>query len=143
MDIIVPPNAISVNIVPASPSIPTVGDEYSLICTVATEVDGLQQTPSAQWLHNNKQVVNGATISQSVNGVSIISFSPLNSSHSGSYICRGIISSPALPEPLIINRIQNITLKGKYCNTGYIGNKVIYTLRYNIKGSVTLTFKIF
>ena len=111
--IIVPPNAISVNIVPASPSGPTVGDEYSLTCTVATEVDGLQQTPSAQWFQNNEQVVNGATSPQSVNEVSMISFSPLNSSHSGSYICRGNISSPALSEPLIINRTQNITLKSK------------------------------
>ena len=75
-------------------------------------MSGLTETPTAQWFDNKGLVIegNGAV---STGGQSILTFSPLKTSHAGSYRCEGSVTSPALEQPLVINSTWELTVRSK------------------------------
>lgn len=112
------------------------GIQYVLTCTVTKVLNGLINKPIAEWLDtsrmNNFHGVNGISITSSNDGESHLTFSQLKTSHAGSYVCQGNLSSPAGPDsPTVLTQaaIHNISLQGMplpkpmcdmwftYCNT--------------------------
>ena len=88
---------------------PQVGENYTLTCTVPTkESSGLTNAPKAQWFYN-KMLATDET-----EGQSTLTFSPLKTSHAGSYRCEGSVTSPALEQPLVTNSTWELTVKSKF-----------------------------
>ena len=110
LDYTVPMNAISTTITSTELQ-PVVGNMYTLTCVFTINVMGLSQAPSVHWFHNGNEVsVVEDTVTTSTK---VIGFSPLKTSHAGSYICSGNISSPAPPHSVIVNQTRSITLQSK------------------------------
>ena len=85
---------------------PTVGDSYSLTCTV-TGADRLNPTRTYQWFKDNT-VVSGET-------QSTLSFSSLSLSDAEQYRCRVIVSSNLLSQSITkMSNTQDLTLQSKY-----------------------------
>ena len=75
-------------------------------------MSGLTETPTAQWFDNKGMVIEGNS-AVSTGGQSTLTFSPLKTSHAGSYRCEGSVTSPALEQPLVTNSTWNITVRSK------------------------------
>ena len=87
---------------------PQVGENYTLTCGVPTkERTGLINAPKAQWFYNKLPA------SDEANEQSTLTFSPLKTSHAGSYRCEGSVTSPALEQPLVTNSNWNLTVRSK------------------------------
>ena len=85
---------------------PTVGESYSLTCTV-TGADRLNPTITYQWFKDNT-VVSGET-------QSTLSFSSLSLSDSGQYRCDFTVGSTLLNQSIIaMSNTQDLTLQSKY-----------------------------
>ena len=99
---LVPENALSVT-VEASKTGPVVigSKDLTLTCTVNEVIDGLTNIPSAQWMTTTGLVIpeDDITITESViderTTTVTLSFSSLNTSHAGEYMCQGILDLPA------------------------------------------------
>ena len=99
-----------------SNSPPLLGQHYAINCRAVKTTGGLMNSPQPQWAQSNGTPItdgNGISLTASVNGPLVLSFSPLRLSHAGSYQCRAILSSPALKLPLIVTDIFNITITSK------------------------------
>ena len=84
---------------------PTVGESYSLTCTV-TGADRLNPTITYQWFKDNT-VVSGET-------QSTLSFSSLSLSDAGQYRCDVTVSSTLLSQPITkMSNTQDLTLQSK------------------------------
>ena len=95
------------------------GVQYVLTCTVTKLLDGLINTPTVEWLDsgmNNIHGVNGISTTISNSGVSQLTFFQLKTSHAGSYVCQGNLSSPASPTELTQSVAHDISLQGKPWN---------------------------
>ena len=75
-------------------------------------MSGLTETPTAQWFDSNGLVIEGYSV-LSTKGQSTLTFSPLKTSHAGSYRCEGSVTSPALEEPLVISDTWELTVTSK------------------------------
>ena len=124
MEYAVPQDAISTTIL-STEMLPVAGNTYTLTCTVAKKVMGLSRSPDVQWLRS-KQVstVEDTVMTSTYNITKKIRFSPLKTSHAGSYLCTGNISSPAPPFAVIVNQTGNITLQSK---SFYFNNRDTFT----------------
>ena len=76
-------------------------ENLTLTCTVNEVIDGLTNIPSAQWMTTSGRVITGddiiiteAIIDEMTTTVTL-SFSSLNTSHAGEYMCQGILDLPA------------------------------------------------
>ena len=85
---------------------PTVGESYSLTCTV-TGTDRLNPTITYRWFKDNT-VVSGET-------QSTLSFSSPSLSDAGQYRCRVTVSSTLLSRSIsALSNTQDLTLQSKY-----------------------------
>ena len=75
-------------------------------------MSGLTETPTAQWF-DSKGLVIGGTGAVSTGGQSFLTFSPLKTSHAGSYRCEGSVTSPALEQPLVTSEIWELFVTSK------------------------------
>ena len=95
---------------------PAIGQSYSLLCRVVKNVPGLTGSPTAQWFDSKGLAPDGNAVSSTRGGQSTLTFSPLKTSHAGSYRCEGNVSSPALTQPLITSDIWILLARSKYTN---------------------------
>ena len=101
----VPPSAIHTEI--TGEAAPVIGKDYTLMCNVTKNISGLINTPEAQWFDNNGQAGN------QTERESTLTFSPLKTSHAGSYRCEGSYNSFAIPPKIFVNATWNLTVKCK------------------------------
>ena len=67
--------------------------DYTLRCEVTRLVSGLTNTPTAVWEDNSaEEIVSGGDILD-------LTFTNLRTSEGGRYVCKGRLTSPALPDP--------------------------------------------
>ena len=91
---------------------------YSLTCNVSKTVSGLTNTPTAMWTTGGEPVTNGNGIT--VTGTtgdttvtSTLTFDPLRTSHEGSFVCSGTLTSPALDTALMPSAPDNLEIRSK------------------------------
>ena len=113
---IVPPDAITATV--SSSGTATAGMVYSLTCNVSKTVGGLTNTPTATWTTGGVAVTNGNGIT--VNGTtgdttvtSTLTFDPLRTSHEGSFVCSGTLTSQALDTALMPSTMENLEIRSK------------------------------
>ena len=107
----VPPGAIHTEITDAAAPV-EIGQSYSLLCRVLKNVSGLTETPTAQWFDSKGLVIEGnGVVSTGVQ--STLTFSPLKTSHAGSYRCEGSVTSLALKQPLVTSSTWELTVRSK------------------------------
>ena len=87
---------------------------YNLTCTVST-VGGLINSPTSTWTNTSTGMAvfdgNGITVSvatDDMTSASTLTFDPLRTSHEGSFICDGILTSPALEIALMPSTIKEL-----------------------------------
>ena len=107
----VSPGAIHTEITEAAAPV-EIGQSYSLLCRVLKNVSGLTETPTAQWF-DSKGLITERSGAVSTGGQSILTFSPLKTSHAGSYRCEGSVTSPALKQPLVTNSTWELNVKSR------------------------------
>jgi hypothetical protein len=81
-------------------------------------VDGLINSPTATWTIWGVAVTNGngITVSNTTEDVvvtSTLTFSPLRTSHEGSFVCSGTLTSPALDTALMPSTIEDLEIQSK------------------------------
>ena len=109
---------------------PTVGDSYSLNCTV-TGADRLNATITYQWFKNNT-VVSGKT-------QSTLSFSSLSLSDAGQYRCDVTVSSTLLSQPVMnMSNTHDLTLQSKY-NSSLMISYLIVNLTHLVPPPTAVT----
>ena len=102
---------------------PTVGESYSLTCTV-TGADRLNPTITYQWFKDNT-VVSGET-------QSTLSFSSLSLSHAGQYRCDVTVSSTLLSQSITeMSNTHDLTLQSKYNSSLMICCLIVCYLIYS------------
>jgi len=89
------------------------GSEYTLTCTVNELYDGLTNTPTAQWMDARNGVITGPEDNNDRTVVSILTFTPLTTSHAGHYTCHGELNTTALNRPLDGQSTQVISVQSK------------------------------
>ena len=99
-------------------AVPVIGQSYSLLCRIVKNVSGLTGSPTTQWF-DSKGLAPDRNAVSSTRGQSTLTFSPLKTSHAGSYRCEGSVSSPALTQPLVTDDTWNLTLRSKSHNIPY------------------------
>ena len=77
-----------------------------MTCTVSKTVNGLANSPTAIWTTGGVAVTNGngitvTTMATNRISISTLTFNPLRTSHGERYSCDGMLTSPALDEPLM------------------------------------------
>jgi hypothetical protein len=77
------------------------------MCTVTKTISGLAHLPLAVWVEN------GTEITEQGESNATLAFSKLSTSHGKVYICRGILSSPALSTPLVVMENYSLVVKCK------------------------------
>ncbi len=94
--------------------------EFTLTCTVSEIIFGFTNMPSAVWLlaGTNVSVPSGGgitiTSTRSNNtATAILNFNPLRTSHSASFICRGLLMSPAQENPIITTKRTDLNVQCK------------------------------
>ena len=112
----VPPNAITVTV--SSSGRATAGMVYSLTCNVSKTVGGLTDSPTAMWTTRGVAITsgNGITVSDITGDTtvtSILTFNPLRTSHEGSFVCSGTLTSPALDTALMPSAMENLEIQSK------------------------------
>ena len=112
----VPPDAVTATV--SSSGTATAGMVYSLTCNVSKTVGGLTDSPTAMWTTGGVAVTNGNGIT--VTGTtgdttvtSTLTFDPLRTSHEGSFVCSGTLSSSALDTLLMPSATENLEIKSK------------------------------
>ena len=99
---LVPKNALSVTVeVSETGPVEAGSDNLTLKCAVNEVIMGLTNTPSAQWMTTNGLVIIGdditidETMINETTTTVTLSFTSLNTSHAGEYMCRGTLDLPA------------------------------------------------
>ena len=112
----VPPNVITATV--SSSGTATAGMIYSLICTVSKTVGGLTDSPTAMWTTRGVAVTNGNGITVTgttgdMTVTSTLTFDPLRTSHEGSFVCSGTLTSPALGTALMPSATEDLEIRSK------------------------------
>ncbi len=96
------------------------GSEFTLTCIVSEIIVGFTNMPSAVWLlaGTNVSVPSGGDITitstrSNNTATAILNFNPLRTSHSVSYICRGLLMSPAQENPIITTKRTDLHVQCK------------------------------
>ena len=89
-----------------------IGQSYSLLCRVEKNVSGLTGSSTAQWFDSKGLAPDGNAVSSS-EIQSTLTFSPLKTSHVGSYRCEGSVSSPARTQPLVTYDTWEVTVRSE------------------------------
>ena len=123
----VPSNAITATI--RSSGIATAGMVYSLTCNVSKTVSGLINSPTAMWTTRGVAVTNGSGITViDTTGDTIVTsfliFDPLRTSHEGSFVCSGTLTSLVLDTALMPFAMEELEIRSKailylYCVLSY------------------------
>ena len=123
--IIVPPTALTATV--SSSGTARAGMVYNLTCTVSKTVGGLINSPTATWTHVSTGMAvtngNGITVSTTTDDMSVTStltFDPLRTSHEGSFVCSGTLTSPALNAPLMPSFTEELEILSKATSIVYI-----------------------
>ena len=119
----VPLNAITATI--SSSGRATAGMVYSLTCTVSKTVGGLTYSPTALWTTGGVAITNGngITVSGTTGDMTVTStliFDPLRTSHEGSFVCSGTLTSPALDTALMPSATEDLEIQSKDASIVYI-----------------------
>ena len=114
---IVPPDAVTATVSNSSVTA-TAGMVYSLICNVSKTVSGLIDSPTATWTTGGVAVTNGSgiTVINTIGDTTVTSsltFDPLRTSHEGSFVCNGTLTSPALDTALMSSATENLEIQSK------------------------------
>ena len=112
----VPPNAITATVSRSGTA--TAGMVYSLTCNVSKTVGGLTNTPTAMWTTGGEAVTNrnGITVTDTTGDTTVTStltFDPLRTSHDGSFVCSGTLTSPALDTALMPSITEDLEIQSK------------------------------
>ena len=91
---------------------------YSLTCNVSKTVSGLTDSPTAMWTTRGVAVTNGNRITVSgttgdTTVTSTLTFDPLRTSHEGSFVCSGTLTSPALDTALMPSVTEELEIRSK------------------------------
>ena len=93
---------------------------YNLTCTVSKTVDGLTNSPTATWTDVSTGMAvsdgNGITVSTATDDMmssSTLTFDPLLTSHEGSFMCSGTLTSPALEAALMPSTVEDLEVQSK------------------------------
>ena len=102
---------------------------YSLICNVSKTVGGLTDSQTAMWTTEGEAVTNGngITVTDTTGDTTVTStltFDPLRTSHEGSFVCSGTLTSPALDTALMPSATEDLEIRSKailylYCVLSY------------------------
>ena len=91
---------------------------YNLTCTVSKTVTGLINSPNATWTDVSTGMAvsdgNGITISTATDDMmssSTLTFDPLQTSHEGSFVCSGTLTSPALEIALMPSVMEELNVQ--------------------------------
>ena len=119
----VPPDAITATV--SSSGTATAGMVYSLTCNVSKTVGGLTGSPTATWTTGVVAVTNGngITVSDTIGDTivtSTLTFNPLRTSHEGSFVCSGTLTSPALDTALISSATEELNVQSKTASIVYM-----------------------
>ena len=100
---------------------------YNLNCTVFKTVGGLINSPTATWTDVSTGMAvtngNGITVSTTTDDMSVTStltFDPLRTTHEGSFVCGGTLTSPALNAPLIPSFTEELEILSKATSMVYV-----------------------
>ena len=112
----VPLNAITATV--SSSGATTAGMGYSLTCNVSKTVGGLINSPTATWTTGGVAVTNGNGITVTgttgdMTVTSTLTFDPLRTSHEGSFVCSGTLTSPALNTALMFSAMEELEIRSK------------------------------
>ena len=91
---------------------------YSLTCNVSKTVSGLTNSPTATWTIGGMAVTNdnGISVSHTTGDTTVTStltFDPLRTSHEGSFVCSGTLTSPALDTALMPSSPEDLEIRSK------------------------------
>ena len=92
------------------------GETYSLTCTVSLEQE-LRQSPVIEWIRPDGRVIESGTIvdvslSSSPTTMTLL-FSPLHTSHGGTYWCRATVTDAAAKIVIMNSSSVNVTVQSK------------------------------
>lgn len=121
-------------------SAPSLGQIVRIRCVISEAVSGLSNRPVAQWLDDvGSNVVIGDGVSldgpssqPSLTTLTLV-FNTLHTSHAGTYVCQGSLSSPALFSPLVKAEDYNIIVQSELlCST--LTSRSVFTsfTRYSV-----------
>ena len=79
----------------------------SFICVVTKTISGLERQPLAVW------VANGAELTEQGESNATLTLNKLYTSNGKVYTCQGILSSPALPTPLLVMENYILVVESK------------------------------
>ena len=100
-----PYSVSEISVVVTSSGVPTVGQSYSLTCSVSG-ADYLNPTIVYQWFETGDP---GVVLARSVN----LQLPPLQLTDDSHYTCQATVSSSYLTEDLIFNQTQDVTIRSK------------------------------
>ena len=114
------------------------GETYSLTCTVSLE-QVLRQSPVIEWIGPDGRVIeNGTVVDVSLSSSSpttmTLLFSPLHTSHGGTYWCRATVIDTDAKIEIMNNSSKNVTVQSK---------SLLYCMSYTFLKYFTLLIKIF
>ena len=104
-----PYSVSEISVVITSSGVPTVGQSYSLTCSVSG-ADYLNPTIVYQWFETDDP---GVVLARSVN----LQLPPLQLTEDSHYTCQATVSSPYLTEDLTFNQTQDVTIRSKLTMT--------------------------
>ena len=112
----VPPTAL--NVIVSSSGTARAGTIYSLTCTVSKTVNGLINSPTANWTIGGVEVTNRneitvSTLSTDTVITSTLIFSPLRTSRDGRFSCTGTLTSPALEVDLMHSIVEILQVQSE------------------------------
>ena len=103
-----PNNRTAIAISMSAVRAPSLGQSFRIQCTVSETVGGLSARPVLQWLNGDGSdvvvgdgiIMDGPNFQSSQTTLTLV-FNVLRTSHAGKFICRGSLTSLALPSPLV------------------------------------------
>ena len=134
----VPNTAIVVSTI--EDSAPSLGQIVKIRCVISEAVSGLSSRPVAQWLNSdgsnivigNGVSLDGPSSQPSLTTLTLV-FNTLRTSHAGTYVCQGSLSSPALFSPLVKAEEYDIIVQSELlCST--LTSRSVFTsfTRYSV-----------
>ena len=104
----------------SSSGIARAGMVYNLTCTVSKTVDGLINSPTATWTNtstgmavSNGKGITVSTVTDDMMSTSTLTFDPLRTSHKGSLVCGGTLTSPARETALMPSTMETLRVQSE------------------------------
>ena len=97
----------------------TDGDTHTLNCTASKNLS-LISPIKVEWISPNGSIVTGTEVNIAQSSVKsegttslLLVFDPLSTSHGGRYVCKAVLETVALDEPLMQTRTANLRVQSK------------------------------